>query len=311
MKLTSRIESLLTNVGLTGLESSAYVALLQEPGATAYRVAQMIGKPPPNTYKALDSLLAKGAVVADGSSGSRTYAALPVHEYLNSKRRDLDASEREIEQALAGVPVESVEQGIFRLSTIEQVYERCRTMIAGAKALVLIDAFPVPLNELEKPARAAAKGGVDLLIKPYAPISIPGCDVLAAGPGAPQLNIWNGDWLNVVADCSESVQAFLKKDGAGVHAAAWCRNPYLAMLDFNGMVCEFILTQVAQMAQEGSDGPTIDGEIKRMMRRYMKYEPFVSGVPDAWLVHPKQWPKSSPRRRTTCGAAGRRRQRRA
>jgi sugar-specific transcriptional regulator TrmB len=292
----SRAENLLAGVGLTGLEASAYVALLREPGATAYRVAQMIGKPPPNTYKAIDALLAKGAVVADDSSGSRTYAALPINEYLNAKRRTLDTQQQEIEQSLADVAVETVEHGIFRLATIDQVYERCRTMIAKAKWLVLIDAFPGPLEELSKEASSASRRGIDVFIKPYAPASIPGCDVLDASAGAPQLKIWNGDWLNVVADCSESVQAFLKKDGTGIFAASWCRNPYLGMLDFNGMASEFILTRIMQLAAKGGDGQAIDAEIKRLMRRYMKFEPFVSGIPDAWLTRPKQ--ASKPNRKT-------------
>ncbi|MBN2465767.1 hypothetical protein JXD38_09145 [candidate division WOR-3 bacterium] len=282
-----RAESLLAGVGLTGLEASAYVALLREPGATAYRVAQLIGKPPPNTYKALDALLAKGAVVVDESSGSKTYAALPISEYLNTRRRHLDAQQKEIEESLTDVAVESVEHGIFRLATVEQVYERCRTMVADAKRLVLIDAFPGPLGELAKEAHSAARRGVDVFIKPYAPISVPGCDVIEASAGAPQLKIWNGDWLNVVADCSESVQAFLKKDGAGLFAASWCRNPYLGMLDFNGMVSEFILTRLAAMAQQGKDGRAIDHEFRRLAQRYMKFETFVSGIPDAWLIHPK------------------------
>lgn len=279
-----RARHLLTRIGLTGLEASAYVALLGEPGATAYRVAQLIGKPPPNTYKALDALLAKGAVVADESSGSRAYVAMPIREYLNLQRRDLDARQQELERSLSGVAVESVEHGVFRLAGIEQVYERCRAMIAGARMLVLIDAFPTPLGALKREAQAAAARGVDVFIKPYAPVSIPGCDVLDIRVGASQLDIWNGDWLNVVADCSESVQAFLKKDGAGIFAAVWCRNPYLAMLDFNGMVSEFILTRVMRLAQEGKDGRTIDLEISRLARRYMDYDTFVNGIPDAWLL---------------------------
>lgn len=288
MKSTARAASLLTGVGLTGLEAVAYIALLEEPGATAYRVAQLIGRPPPNTYKAIDALLAKGAVVADESSGSRTYAALPIREYLNSKRRQLDVQQDEIEQGLAGISTSSVEQGIFRLTAADQVYERCRTMLDRAESVVLIDAFPAPLTELRKAAQSAARRGVDVFIKPYVPTSIPGCDFLAAERDAPQLKVWNGDWLNVTADCSESVQAFLAKDGTGVHAATWCRNPYLAMLDFNGMASEFILTRVIQLADKGSDGRTIEAEIKGLMRRYMKFEPFVSGIPDAWLIHPKQ-----------------------
>jgi len=288
MKSTARAASLLTGVGLTGLESVAYIALLEEPGATAYRIAQLIGKPPPNTYKAIDALLAKGAVVADESSGSRTYAALPIREYLNSKRRQLDVQQDEIEQGLADIGTSTVEQGIFRLTAADQVYERCRTMLARAESVVLIDAFPAPLAELRKAAQSAARRGVDVLIKPYTSTSIPGCEVLAAERDAPQLKVWNGDWLNVIADCSETVQALLKKNGAGVHAAAWCRNPYLAMLNYNGMASEFLLTRIAQTAQEGRNGRTIDRDIKRLIRRYMDSVPFISAIPDAWLLRPRQ-----------------------
>jgi sugar-specific transcriptional regulator TrmB len=275
------------------MEAAAYVALLHEPGATAYRVAQLIGKAPANTYKTLDALLAKGAVVVDESTGSKTYAALPVREYLNTRRRELDDRQDELEQALAGETAGAVETGVYRLATADQVYERCRTLIDGAKMLVLIDAFPAPLAELAPAARAAAKRGVDVLVKPYATTAIPGCEVLDAGPAEPQLEVWNGDWLNVVADCSQTVQAFLARDGAGVHAAAWCRNPYLAMLDFNGMASEFILTRVAGMADRGEDGADIDREVKRMMGRYMAFRPFVSGLPDHWLLLPKP---AAPRR---------------
>ncbi|MBN2537250.1 hypothetical protein JXB37_03125 [candidate division WOR-3 bacterium] len=290
MKLVPRIEGLLASIGLTGLEAAAYAALLREPGATAYHVAQLIGRAPANTYKALDGLLAKGAVVVDESSGSKTYAALPVREYLNTRRRELDARQDEIEQALAGETAGAVETGVYRLASADQVYERCRALIDGAKMLALVDAFPAPLAELTPALCAAAKRGVDVLVKPYATTAIPGCEVLEAGPAEPQLEVWNGDWLNVIADCSQSVQAFLAKDGAGVHAAAWCRNPYLAMLDFNGMASEFILTRVAAMADRGEDGRAIDREIKRMMGRYMAFRPFVSGLPGAWLRHPKPAP---------------------
>lgn len=297
MRTIPRIESLLTGIGLTGLEAAAYLALVREPGATAYRVAQLIGRAPANTYKALDGLLAKGAVVVDDSSGSKTYAALPVREFLNSRRRELDDREAELEQALAGESVATVETGVYRLATAEQVYERCRALIDGAKSLALIDAFPAPLAELAPAARAAAKRGVAVLVKPYATTAIPGCEVLAAAPAEPQLEVWAGDWLNVIADCSQSVQAFLARDGSGVHAAAWCRNPYLAMLDFNGMASEFILTRVAAMAGRGEDVRSIDREIKRMMGRYMAFMPFVSGLPDAWLKHSRTAPKGRKARR--------------
>ena len=284
MKRTNRIADMLTGVGLTGVEAAAYLAVLREPGATAYRVSQLIGKPAPNTYKALDALKAKGAVVADDSSGSRTYVALPVREYLNHQRRELNTKEEEIEQALGAMPVDTTEQGIYRLATVEQVYERCRSMIAAAKSVVLLDAFPTPLAELEQTARAASRRGIKVFIKAYTPVEIAGCDVLAPSEPDMLLKMWNGDWLNLVVDSSESVQSFLMKEGAGVHAAAWCRNRYLSMLDYNGMSSEFLLTKVIELLRADSDADAIKKTLSGLIGRYLWDDTFTHSAPDSWMT---------------------------
>jgi len=58
---TSPAAELLVPFGFTNLESEIYVFLLGESPATGYRIAQAIGKPAANTYKAIESLrLEKG-----------------------------------------------------------------------------------------------------------------------------------------------------------------------------------------------------------------------------------------------------------
>jgi len=287
-----RTRDLLTGVGLSGLEAETYLALRREPGATGYRLAQVTGKLAANVYKALDALLAKGAVVSDDSSGSRTYAALPIGEYLDRRRRELDTRQRELERSLADLPAEQAEQGIYRLTSSEQVYERCRSMLAGAHSVALIDAFPTPLEALSRPARAAAKRGVAVWVKTYEPHRLADCEVLAPETSQPQLCVWNGDWLNVVVDTGESMKALLKKDGGGVHAAAWCRNRYLAMLDYNGMTCEFLLTRVMQMLSAAAPTADISREVKRLSKRYLRYETYLQRTPASWLTDRRPAPKA-------------------
>ena len=53
----------LVNMGFTALEAEIYTFIVGEPGVTGYRVAQAIGKPAANTYKSLESLGRKGALV--------------------------------------------------------------------------------------------------------------------------------------------------------------------------------------------------------------------------------------------------------
>ena len=60
-----KYHQLLSSFGFSDLEANAYINLLQEPGITGYRVAKNLGKPVANTYKALDSLIKKGLIIAE------------------------------------------------------------------------------------------------------------------------------------------------------------------------------------------------------------------------------------------------------
>ena len=76
----------LRELGLTGLEAEAYAWLLTASPATGYGVAKGLGKPTANTYKALESLREKGAVVTDDDE-TRSYRAVPPPELLAALER--------------------------------------------------------------------------------------------------------------------------------------------------------------------------------------------------------------------------------
>lgn len=284
MVAKGRIESLLAEVGFNGLEATVYVALLREPGATGYRVAQLVGKPVANTYKALDSLRVKGAIVADESAGTRTYAALSIHEYVDGIRRNLEARQHEIEAELKDTVAAHSLGGIFALTSVEQVYERCRAMIRSATSVLLVDAFPHPLEKIRSELVAAIKRGVKVYIKTYAPTKLAGCDLLTPEKETGHIKAWNGDWLNVFLDCGEFVQSLLKKNDAGVHEAVWSRNPYLAFLAYGGFIHELLLTRVADMIIAGATAADMKQELRRLIRRYLDQPCLFRAVPDAWTT---------------------------
>jgi sugar-specific transcriptional regulator TrmB len=58
-----KVTEALTQLGLNQLEAEVYRFLISEHPASGYRVSQGISKPTANVYKALESLLKKGAVL--------------------------------------------------------------------------------------------------------------------------------------------------------------------------------------------------------------------------------------------------------
>ncbi len=243
---------LLGNVGFSGLEVDVYLALLEEPNSSGYHVAQKIGKLVGSTYKALDSLRSKGAVLADEKSRPTTYVALSISEYMETRRRDLEVLQAQIEREMEDVAALPAHGGIFELESIAHVYERCRSLLRGARDVVLLNIDARPLEELRPELTAAADRGVKVLIKTRAPVSATPSDV------------WTGDELGVAVDFREYVQAFLKMDGSGVEEAIWVRQPHLAKQVCLLFQSDFTLTRVRAMVQAGKEVREIGREMTRL-----------------------------------------------
>ena len=297
--MKERVRPLLSNVGFSALETDVYMALLKEPGASGYRVAQIFGKSVGSIYKALDSLRVKGAVVANETTRPTTYVALSIHEYMNARRRDLELLETKIEQELEEVVAAPAQGGVFELPSVGQVYERCRELLRGAETVALLNIDARPLEELRGELMAAADRGVKVLIKTRAPARIPGCGILAPGSPSPvsrhpSSGVWSGDELGVAVDFREYVQAFLKSDGSGVEEAIWVRQPHLA----NHVCClfqsDFTLTRVRAMIQAGKEVKEIGREMHRL-GRMVEVQATPETLPQEWVLTDAR--KGIPKRR--------------
>jgi sugar-specific transcriptional regulator TrmB len=264
----------LTELGFSGAEAAVYVALLQEPKATGYRIARLAGKPVPNTYKALDALHKRGAIIVDETGRGRTYTALPVSEFFDGMKRRLDTMRGHLEEELKGLELGSVEGGIYQLNTPDQVYGRAKTMLREAKSVALVDIFPEPLRHMRADLEAAAKRGLKIWVMIYEPGELKGCDVIAPKKTALQLQIWKADWMNVIVDGREGLYSLLKKSGAGVHRAVWIKDPYLAMQAFSGAFHEFAFDRVGQLIWSGESKEEIATEVRRFSRLYVNDETF-------------------------------------
>jgi hypothetical protein len=272
----------LTELGFSGAEAAIYVALLQEPKATGYRIARLAGKPVPNTYKALDALHKKGAIIVDETGRGRTYTALPVSEFFDGMKRRLDTMRVHLEEELKGLEAGSVEGGIYQLTTQDRVYGRAKTLLREAKSVALVDIFPTPLEHMRGDLEAAAKRGVHVWALTYLPGDIKGCEVIAPEKPAMHLEIWKADWMNIIVDSREALYSLLKKDGTGVHRAVWIKDPYLAMQAFSGAFHELIFDRAGQLIWSGKSKEELAAELRNLSRRYITDDSYYE-VQRAWV----------------------------
>ncbi len=211
---------ILTPFGFTSLESEIYTFLLKESPSTGYKVARDIGKPTANTYKAIESLQAKGAVVVEQGS-NRLCRAVPGDELLARLTRDFEWKRASAEMELSKISTASRDEGLYALKSRSQALEKARQMIAKAEHVVLMVAKGEMVSQLREGIVALATRKVPLYL-----LSDQSPDVRSvkfANLGGPQLND-----LQVVIDAAECMIALFGKGKEDVIQAMWTQSHYIA-----------------------------------------------------------------------------------
>ena len=262
----------LIDLGFTALEAEIYTWLLGESPATGYRVAQALGKPAANIYKALESLEAKGVVLVEEGSW-RLFRPLAVEELLGRLERRFRERKDEAARALADLSAPVDDDRVYRLRSADAVLERARAMLARAEQVALIDLFPGVVETLRPAMEEAAARGVEVGVLAYAPVEVAGATVVVSADGEETLARWPGQWLCVIIDGAEHLIAFLSPDGSAVRQAVWTRSLYLSWVYHSAHSAGFALAAVRRAALSGADGP----EMRRILDEYSRF--LMTGAP--------------------------------
>lgn len=236
--------STLVDLGFTQLEALAYGSLLTGGTATGYAVARELNKPTANVYKALDSLLAKGAVEAE--HGETTYwRSVPPRELMGRLEREFESKRHEAEAALSKLPEAASDNRVYQLGTPEQVYERLRQMVDGAATILLLDVFPQILDDIRPEIDRAVKRGVRVGLKAYAPAEIPEALVTIDLFASAVLERWPAQWIVVSRDGGELLQALFDGEGRLLQAV-WSQSPFLAWVLHSYLAADWRLAAIEQ-----------------------------------------------------------------
>jgi len=231
----------LCGLGFTEIEALVYAFLVGSEPATGYRISHGIGKPTANTYKAVASLVAQGAVQVD-EGGNRLIRAVPPDELLAGLERRSRERREAVRAALAERTAEAADDRVYTLRARDQVLERARAMLGRAREIVLGDLFPAPLDALADDLAAAAARGVRVVVKVYATRDVPGVVEVPEADAERALAEWPGQQLSLVVDADEHLLALFDASLADIHQAVWSRSTFLSCLHHNHVAMELLHT---------------------------------------------------------------------
>jgi HTH-type transcriptional regulator, sugar sensing transcriptional regulator len=224
----------LTAVGLTRLEAEVYAALLANPPMTAYRVAKHLGAANANTYKAIESLSRRGAVLVEEGE-NRLCRAVPANEFLKQLERTFCEETNAASHALARIQQESFDERVYKLESIAQMLERTREMLeTRCTTVAVVDAFPNVLNKILPSINRAIALGRTVYVQAYSPIKIPGAVLVLPDLGERSREFWNSEQLNVAIDGRECLVALVDSTTERIYQGLWSNSLYLSCLMLTG-----------------------------------------------------------------------------
>ena len=253
----------LTELGFTRLEAEVYVFLLQHAPATGYRIAKGVGRTNANTYKAIESLAAKGAIEVD-EGARRRCRAVPAEELLAQLGRRFERTRQRAREALERLEPAAGDDRIYHLKSRPQVLERARAMLERASYVTVVDIYPVLIDELRGAIEATAARGVKVTLKTYQPVRLGGATVVHRRKGHEIIHRTPYDHLSLNIDGREHLATSLRRDGRPLpYYAIWTASASLAYNFYNGMIHELILTDLRQAVWDGVDGAGLRAVLDR------------------------------------------------
>ena len=234
----------LSQLGFTNLEAEIYAFLVSESPATGYRIAQAIGKPAANTYKAIQTLERKGAVVVEDGA-SRQCRAVPVDELLGRITREFQTHRDHAARALRELGQPKADDRVYQIRSLDGVIQRLRQMLVEAKGVVLASIPEVILSQVREELLQATDRSVDVAVRTDSQDDLLGIETIVRESAA-ELP-WKE--LQVVVDGEQHLVAFLSRDGDLLNAV-WSGSGFLSLVHHRGLAAEMNLDQVASKIRD-------------------------------------------------------------
>jgi len=217
----------LEGLGFTGLEATTYIHLLRTSPATGYRVAKEMGRTFSTTYRVLESLEHKGAVILDDGE-TKLYRAVPTPDLVQQMKSRLAERGAQLVEASRDLPTSELDDRIYRLKTPGQVFEKARVLLQESRERVLIEISPEPLAELRSSIEQTAARGVDVTARLYGPGTIANVRCVQSEHGRELHGYRRPEWLALFVDGLQFLIGYLPiREGQNVRAV-WSASLFLS-----------------------------------------------------------------------------------
>ena len=232
---TTRIETIMIDLGFSLYESRAYAALVAESPLTGYELSGRSGIPRSKVYECIERLKRKGLLFPIEGSPVK-YVPVPPEELVRRLSKEFGDSLTLLERLLKEERPPDRAEYIFTISGYEEIIDKSREMIRGAHNGLDLALWGEEIAPLREDLAKAATRGARVRLLTFNGAKIPGCEIYhhrAISSGE-----FSGRGITVVRDRGEVLTGQCSGEGGVV--AAWTHNRSLVFMSLKYIEHEII-----------------------------------------------------------------------
>jgi len=155
------------HLGLSENEARAYIALLSDNPLSAYEVAKKSGIPSSKIYEVMRKLDNRSMVQSIHGERSRSFVPVPLDEFINNYRSDIEESLETLNSELSDLKVGIDKSYTWHIKKYDSLLLKARRMINTAETSLLIQLWPEEMNCLFEAIMDSELRGVKIAILHY------------------------------------------------------------------------------------------------------------------------------------------------
>ncbi len=260
----------LEQFGFSQIEALVYLCLLGKAPQTGYKIAAAIGKSRSNTYQALSSLEAKKALIRLEGTQHGEFIPVPIDEFLDAEEREFASRKKSLVASLKEFSAPVKGEYIHQITGTSQLYDKVRSMLLEARAVVLVDTDKDPLEKIHGLLEELSSAGIEVVVESPVKPDKSAYGHIRLKPLTAKDTDWEADWLCLSVDGSQFLISLVdKKSGELIHGL-WSGDAYISPWVFNGMLHEMAFRYVMMQLETGKDRDSILKNIEKFTKRLFK-----------------------------------------
>lgn len=210
-----KIINLLKSFNFTESESKVYISMLKNGCGTGYEISKNSSVPRSKVYNILEMLIDKGSVVVSKQTTPIKYSAVPMGEFIDNIRTNVDRSLSEIELELMSHNQTMDLDNMWYIRGYSNIFNKCKHLLNSAKKEVYVQIWKEDIENIFEELKSVEEKLEKVVIILYSSNNDYDIDLTSYykhGFEKEKLKESGGRWVNIVVDSKEVVFGQIQND---------------------------------------------------------------------------------------------------